>query len=199
MIYLSSADDPGLVVLPTHRVVHGLPSLDWVGLMRSLQPWFEVSAMPLPSEPLVLRRHLQEAGLRAPAFGLARPGEGSLHVIRLRSGVDPGEAGLSALPAVMHRLDVVLLHELVLERALGLSKAAQEAKTNLRYLKSTEVALGVARGAGSDSQLVCFMNPTPVADVRAVCDSGHVMPQKSTFFYPKIPTGLVFYDLRPEI
>jgi uncharacterized protein (DUF1015 family) len=53
----------------------------------------------------------------------------------------------------------------------------------------------VARGEHSqdtDTQLVCFMNATPVRDVVAVCDSGEVMPQKSTFFFPKIPTGLVF-------
>jgi uncharacterized protein (DUF1015 family) len=97
----------------------------------------------------------------------------------------------------LQRLDVVLLHELVLERALGISKAAMEAKTNLRYFKSYDATHVVAREGDGDTQLVCFMNPTPVSDVRAVCDSGEVMPQKSTFFIPKIPNGLVFHDLRP--
>jgi uncharacterized protein (DUF1015 family) len=92
-------------------------------------------------------------------------------------------------------LDVVLLHELILERSLGITREAQSSLTNLRYYKSTEKALAVARDPASDVQLVCFMNATPVSDVRAVCDSGEVMPQKSTFFYPKIPTGLVFHAL----
>ena len=90
----------------------------------------------------------------------------------------------------------------MLERGLGITREAQSQNTNLRYYKSTDEALAVAAGQrpdASDVQLVCFMNPTPVADVRAVCDSGEVMPQKSTFFYPKIPTGLVFHDLRDDL
>ena len=195
MIYLSNADDPGLVVLPTHRVVHGLRSFDWDALVRSLSTWFDIQAVPMPGDSLAVRRHLEDAGKQAAAFGLAQPG-GSLHILRLRRDADLSETGVGDLPQVMQHLDVVLLHELVLEHGLGITKGAQEAKTNLRYLKSTDAALDLARGAGNDAQLVCFMNPTPVADVRAVCDSGRVMPQKSTFFYPKIPTGLVFYDLR---
>ena len=72
-----------------------------------------------------------------------------------------------------------------------------EAKTNLRYYKSYEQTHAAARAGDADTQLVCFMNPTPVADVVAVCESGEVMPQKSTFFYPKLPNGLVFHDLTP--
>ena len=56
----------------------------------------------------------------------------------------------------------------------------------------------LARAPDVDAQVVCFMNATPVADVVAVCDSGAVMPQKSTFFYPKIPTGLTFHSLDLE-
>jgi uncharacterized protein (DUF1015 family) len=119
-------------------------------------------------------------------------------VLSLRRDFDPTAAGLGSLPAALQRLDVVLLHELVIERGLGIDKPAQEAKTNLRYDKSTASALQVARSKDTDVQLVCFMNATPVSDVRAVCDSGHVMPQKSTYFYPKIPNGLVFHDLRTD-
>ena len=79
-----------------------------------------------------------------------------------------------------------------------LTKEAQAAKTNLRYYKSYESSIDVATGGDGDTQLVCFMNATPVSDVVAVCDSGEVMPQKSTFFFPKIPNGLVFYDLASE-
>jgi uncharacterized protein (DUF1015 family) len=122
-----------------------------------------------------------------------------MHTLTLKSDYDPAAAGLGDLPGALQRLDVALLHELVLEKALGIDKAAQAAKTNLRYYKSSEAALAVAgdaaSGDGAPAQLVCFMNATPVSDVVAVCDSGEVMPQKSTFFYPKIPTGLVFHDL----
>lgn len=196
MIYLSNLDDPGLVVLPTHRLVHGLSSVDLAAALSSVEPWFSHREEPLPGDAAAMRRALATDG---PAtFGLAVPGAGTLHVLRLRDGFDPAAAGLSTLPPALQRLDVALLHELVLERALGISKAAQEAKTHLYYYKSTERALAAAAGQDDPSvQLVCLMNATPVSDVRAVCDSGHVMPQKSTFFHPKIPNGLVFHDLRP--
>jgi uncharacterized protein (DUF1015 family) len=194
MIYLSNLDDPGLVVLPTHRLVHGLPPVDLATVLEAAAPWFTHRRSPLPTDAASMREALATDG---PAtFGLARPGAGELHVLRLRDDFDPASAGLRELPAALQRLDVALLHELVLERALGITKAAQAAKTNLYYYKSTEQTLAAAAGKGApEVQLVCLMNAPPVSDVRAVCDSGQVMPQKSTFFYPKIPNGLVFHDL----
>jgi uncharacterized protein (DUF1015 family) len=194
MIYLSNLDDPGLVILPTHRLVHGLATLELPAVLEQASPWFTHRRAPLPTDAASLREALQTDG---PAtFGLTVPGTGELHVLRLRGGFDPAAAGLSALPPALAQLDVALLHELVLERVLGITKAAQEAKTNLYYYKSTEATLAAAAGKGPpEVQLVCLMNAPPVSDVRAVCDSGQVMPQKSTFFYPKIPNGLVFHDL----
>jgi uncharacterized protein (DUF1015 family) len=202
MIYLSNLDDPGLVVLPTHRLVHGLASLDLDAVVQGLARWFDVAREPLPSDASAVRTRLKAAGARGAAFGLSVPKSNELIVLSLRGDFDPAAAGLGDLPAALQRLDVALLHELVIERALGISKEAQAAKTNLYYYKSSERALAVAQGRfgtgeehDEDTQLVCFMNATPVSDVVAVCDSGQVMPQKSTFFFPKIPTGLVFRDL----
>jgi uncharacterized protein (DUF1015 family) len=196
MIYLSNLDDPELTVLPTHRLVHGLAEVDAPALVEAARAWFDIEREALPVSSAALRTRLIAAGQGGAAFGLATPGDDHWWVLRLRADFDPASAGLGALPPALQRLDVVVLHELLLERGLGISKAAQENKTNLRYYKSTDEALEVARKADTDVQLCCFMNATPVADVRAVCDSGQVMPQKSTFFHPKIPNGLVFFDLR---
>ena len=195
LIYLSNLDDPGLVVLPTHRLVHSIASFDLKTTLAALAPFFAIDEVPLPTSGAEIRSGL--ATTDGAAFGLAVPGTRTLHVLRLRADFDPAAAGLGHLHPALQRLDVALLHELVLERGLGITREAQAQNTNLRYYKSTDEALTVARGdSSSDVQLVCFMNATPVSDVRAVCDSGEVMPQKSTFFYPKIPTGLVFHDLR---
>ena len=195
MIYLSNLDDEGLVVLPTHRLVHGLDAIDLDALLASLEPWFDHAKIALPGDQASLRKTLIEAGAERAAFGLTLPGSGELHLLTVRADFDPAAAGLGELPAALQRLDVVTLHELVLERGLGITKQAQADKLNLRYYKSTPAALAVGQGThdrDADTQLVCFMNATSVHDVVAVCDSGQVMPQKSTFFYPKIPTGLVF-------
>ena len=195
MIYLSNLDDDGLVVLPTHRLVHALPKVDLPALLRSIEPWFDLKSVPVPADASALRRLLHDAAKDRPAFALGAPGGDHLTTIVLRADFDPTAAGLGHLPAALQRLDVALLHELVLERGLGITKQMQADKTNLYYYKSTDAALSVARNEHTqdkDTQLVCFMNATPVRDVVAVCDSGEVMPQKSTFFFPKIPTGLVF-------
>jgi len=202
LIYLSNLDDPGLVVLPTHRLVHSVAKFELAATLAALRPFFTITELSLPDTAAELRARLAAEAHAGAAFGLALPGARALHLLRLRPDFDPQAAGLGHLHAALQRLDVALLHELVLERGLGITREAQSQNTNLRYYKSTDEALAVARGERGDAadvQLVCFMNPTPVADVRAVCDSGEVMPQKSTFFYPKIPTGLVFHDLRDDL
>lgn len=198
MIYLSNLDDEGLVVLPTHRIVHGLEAVDLPGLVEDLGTHFDVHTEALPETPEALRATLIKAGAERAAFALSLPGASEMTVLVAKEDFDPAAAGLGELPGALQRLDVVLLHELVLERGLGITKEAQAAKTNLRYFKSTPGALDVAREGDGKAQLVCFMNATPVADVVSVCDSGHVMPQKSTFFFPKIPTGLTFRNLGDE-
>ena len=196
LIYLSNLDDPGLVVLPTHRLIHSLPALDLGAALAQVAPFFSIAREKLPESGAALRARLAAAGAAGAAFGLALPGSGELVVLALRPDFDPGAAGLGHLAPALQRLDVALLHELILERGLGVTREAQAKNTNIRYYKSTDEALALAREGGAGAQLLCFMNATPVADVRAVCDGGEVMPQKSTFFYPKIPTGLVFHDLK---
>ncbi|RMG97292.1 MAG: DUF1015 domain-containing protein [Deltaproteobacteria bacterium] len=201
MIYLSNLDDPGLVVLPTHRLVHDVPSFDAEALVDRLRAHFDVEQVALPASVGQLRERLAEAGRQGTAFALSVPGSGTAWVLSTRADFDPAKTRLAALPEALRHLDVVLLHELVLEEGLGITKDAQERKLNIYYEKSSERALEEARVPGTHHtgvQLVCFMNATPVGDVVAVCDSGEVMPQKSTFFHPKIPTGLVFHDLSPE-
>lgn len=198
MIYLSNLDDDGLVVLPTHRLVHGLASVDLDAVVKQMAAFFDVVTEDLPTDTEAMRARMAEAGKERAAFGLTVPGSGKLSILTLRADFDPAAAGLGDMASALQRLDVALLHELVLERALGITKEAQAAKANLRYYKSYESSIEVAKGGEGDTQLVCFMNATPVTDVVAVCDSGEVMPQKSTFFFPKIPNGLVFYDLADQ-
>ena len=91
---------------------------------------------------------------------------------------------------------MTLLHALVLEQALGIDRGAQESQTYLRYVKDNEQALAAAREP--DVQAVFMMNPTKVTQVMAVSEAGEVMPQKSTYFFPKIASGIVCNPLDPS-
>ena len=93
-----------------------------------------------------------------------------------------------------------LLHAGLLEDALGITPEAQAAKTNLWYPQDAAAALARVRGESADppGDVLFLMNATPVKDVRAVAEAGHVMPQKSTFFFPKVATGLAMHTLEPR-
>lgn len=193
-IFLANMDDPGLLVFATHRVVHGLANFDLSSLLERAKRWFEVSELQLDGVAAV-RAELEQRGKARPTFALAT-GDGKIHFLSLLRDVELGDVPSLKGPEVLRTLDVTLLHALVLEEILGIDRAAQEKQTNLRYVKDTGAALALARDP--TVQAVFLMNATPVAHVKAVADAGEVMPQKSTFFYPKLASGLVINPIIPS-
>jgi uncharacterized protein (DUF1015 family) len=187
-IFLCRMEDPGLAVLATHRVVHSLPSFDLEGALRRAGQFFTAEEQR-PGEPEAVRAELARRGQRGPTVGLASGGR--LFFLTLRPDANLLEAVPG--PEVLRRLDVTLLHSLLLERILGVDRAAQEKQTNLRYVKDLGQALRDAAGAGV--QAAFLLNPTRVQDLKAVADAGEVMPQKSTYFFPKLASGMVISSL----
>jgi uncharacterized protein (DUF1015 family) len=100
----------------------------------------------------------------------------------------------SAKSAALRAVDVTVLHEVLFERVLGLTPAQQ--KERLSYSSSTTEALQAV--AEQRCQAAFLLNPTPYRQVEQVCAGGETMPQKSTYFYPKLLTGLVFYSVAAE-
>lgn len=190
--FLANGDDPGLVVFPTHRLVHSLGQFDWDALLSRAGDVFSVSAHTGSIENLLARLAEQ----KSPAVAaVASGGRAALLVLRPEARLAEHPV-LSHRPEVLRATDVVLLHDGILEHILGISPDAQAKKTNLRYLQEPRAGLEVLdRGQG---QVLFLMNATDVATVRRVAEAGEVMPQKSTFFYPKVPTGLFFHTLYAE-
>ena len=204
VMFFCNMDDPGLLVFPTHRVLHGLAAFDRADLLRRASRYFTITEQPAPTSPAAsaaLRAALLAASTDGPAFALASAGAVPVAILRVRPDLDRdldhetgGPPALPLAPA-LRTLDVTVLHALVLETLLGIDRAAQERQTNLRYLKDWDLA--VAERDAPGVQAVFLMNPTKVAQVKAVADAGEVMPQKSTFFYPKIASGLVMNPIVP--
>ncbi|RMH37289.1 MAG: DUF1015 domain-containing protein [Deltaproteobacteria bacterium] len=189
-LFLANMDDAGLVVFPTHRLVHGVPGFSLEKLVAAARDAFDIDTVAGgAADAAKVRAIVTERGAARPAFGVVVPGSADLTVMAYRGDLSSASA--------TERLDVTILHDVVLEGMLGIDRAAQEAKTNLDYPKDTAVAL--ARVAAGDGQCLFVMNPTPVAAVKAVSDEGGFMPQKSTFFYPKIASGVVFRKLDESI
>jgi uncharacterized protein (DUF1015 family) len=192
-IFLANMDDPSLLVFPTHRVVHGLSGFDLGAVLERAKQFFTITQADAASAPIV-RSQLANLGKSTPSFAIAKGP--NVFYLALRKDVDLERVPSLRGPAVLRQLDVTLLHALVIEGILGIDRAAQEKQTNLRYVKDTVLALDEAADPAVDA--VLLMNPTPVAHVKAVADTGEVMPQKSTFFYPKLASGLVLNPLIPS-
>ena len=105
---------------------------------------------------------------------------------------------LGPLHPTLRSTDVAVLHSGVLENLLGISQEAQAKKTNIRYPQDARAALADLRAGTGGAQALFLMSATPVSQVRAVAEAGEVMPQKSTFFHPKVPTGLALHTLDPS-
>lgn len=188
LMALTPYDDPGLLVLPTHRLVH-LPSVP-DGALARVSRHFDAQPIDASDVDAALAR-LGDAGTRAPAFIAAGlPGGPHLLTLRDRAAVEammPAEQ----LPA-WKRLDVNVLQYGILEAVFGIDEAALTAGGAITYEQGAAPALDAVRRG--DAQLAFLLNATPIAQVASVADAGGRMPQKSTYFQPKLPTGLV---LRP--
>jgi uncharacterized protein (DUF1015 family) len=185
-------ESPGLTILPTHRVVHSLTSFDWqqfVAGARALFDWEDVPSRGGDWRPFAER--LAQAGLERPALGVYAQ-HGRLALLRLSKKADLARL-IPDLPPSLRGLDVVILHRLLLEEVLGVSRQAVREERNLRYVRELEVA--TAEVDQSKAQLCFLMNPTPIAAVRENALAGIPMPQKSTDFYPKLLSGLTIYWL----
>ena len=185
LTYLANIYDEGLIIFPIHRLVHSLEGFDAASLKQRLQEFFTVTEL---QDRAALKAFFESEPSNY-AYGVVTSGT----VFGISLKVDPFPLLDSSRPETLKRLGLVLLHDLVLGRLLGITQEAMAKQTNLLYVKDDrEVFESVASGR---VQVGFVVKPTTVEQVLAVSETGEVMPQKSTFFYPKIMTGLLFNPL----
>jgi uncharacterized protein (DUF1015 family) len=185
LMCLVALQDPGLTVFPTHRLVRGLRPDQHETLAQALRRDFEIEplestdALPTPGSDKITIGYI-DAHFRRP-FRLTLK--------------DPGvaDAALAEHAEPYRRLDTAVLEALILKGALGMSDERIDRLDGLGYARSNEEALRLVNSGEYDAAF--FMAPTPVERVQAVAAAGESMPPKSTYFYPKVPTGLVFNQL----
>ncbi len=186
MITFVNMDSDGLVILPTHRVVHSLPNFDPAAFARAAGEFFTVAELPAAEASSYID------------MLTAQPGTAFVAVTRagaclLQSKTEPVAAALAHLPERQRQLDLSCLHSIVLDRLLGLNEEKVREQTNIRYLRDAAEAVEQVRRGEAD---VAFLtNPVSIEQLREVAFAGDVMPQKSTDFYPKLLSGLTIYAL----
>ena len=193
LMFLCNMDDEGIVILPTHRGIHSLPAFseeEFAAKVRRILPMESRKGSP---EDAI--RALADAGSKGKAIAWSAGG-GRFHLISFPDPARFGGERLAKFPPELRSLDVVLLHGFLLEQVLGITPEAVTSGAAVKYYK--DPAKAVSDLSSGAIQAAFFVNPVTVEEFRNVSLSGHVLPQKSTFFYPKILTGLLIFSTRAD-
>ncbi len=189
MIYLVDMEHPGLVVFPTHRLVRDLESFNKESILNECKEYFEIEEK---TDVENMERELDvlyKQGKKA--FGFFCGGSNWIQLVL--KDFRPIKELLPDLSKASQELDVTVLHTLILEKIFKIDKENMANQINLTYTKYFEEAIeGVNSGK---FQCAFILNPTRVTEIRDVALAGEKMPQKSTYFYPKMITGLVMNEL----
>jgi uncharacterized protein (DUF1015 family) len=189
MMTLVNMDSPGMVILPTHRVVHGLPSFSSASLREGVSAYFSVEEADASVDAVRARAMLREAGRIGTAL-MAITADRAFLLTRPKP-VPPGI--FTGWSLRQQALDVVQLHKCLLENVLGISEEAIRDQKNVRYIRDIDEAMSQVRDGSAN--VAFLMNPARMSQVRDIAFAGEVLPQKSTDFYPKLLTGLTIYAL----
>jgi uncharacterized protein (DUF1015 family) len=193
MMTLVDFSDPGLVILPPHRLVRGVSRATLSQLPTGLKLFFEIEELPLKTPGVWQRVDGLLAGgetdeIRLVVFGAT---ENSLLILRLRDSAAANELMPYFHSGLYKKLSVSVLDHVILEKLLGVGGGGEE--VIISYTYSREDA--VNRVLEQEYQLAFLLSPVKPKIIKAIADAGDRMPRKSTYFYPKAPSGLVFHRL----
>jgi uncharacterized protein (DUF1015 family) len=183
LMYLSNTESDDIRILPTHRLISGLPGFDEQAIVKKLEDDFIVK----PVDDIDTLNEII-AGKQW-AFGIMF--RENAYKIRLKPEALPTLKW--NFPDEIKRLDLTILHYFIIEKVLGISGKEQRRSDLIAFDRSYSDCLKkVIKG---DAQMAIITNEVSIEDVKTVCSSGYTMPQKSTYFYPKVICGFLFSSI----
>jgi uncharacterized protein (DUF1015 family) len=198
MMYLTNMNDVGMTILPSHRLIKRCEPFLLESFLDSLKQWFEISTLPSSeadpsSQSVELKRILEEKGHSTSAIGFHCHGHTKSYLLCLKKGVRH-EMGEDLHPS-LKRLDVLVLSRFIFQKSLGFSKEDLDDEEIFHYKSDMVEALSLVNSGSY--QMAFLLNPTKIEHVKEVTGNALIMPRKSTYFYPKVLTGLVFNKIDP--
>lgn len=186
LMYLTNTEADDIRILPTHRLINGLPGFNEAAILKKLEADFII-------KPIEDADTLNEIIVGKPwAFGLMF--RENNYKVRLKPEV------LNTMPwhfpEVVKRLDLTVMHYFIIEKALGIPGKEQRQSTNISFDRSFSDCL--QKVIKAEVQLAIITNEVSIEDVKKVCASGATMPQKSTYFYPKVICGFLFSSIQED-
>jgi uncharacterized protein (DUF1015 family) len=188
LMCLVALQDPGLTIFPTHRLVKGLDDERRAALQDTLTKNFEISEIPAQE----LAPTPNDGDPTPLEMGYIKEGDERSYRLRLKDQ-SIADATLADHTEPYRHLDTGVLETLILKKALGMSDDDISHFNGMFYARDTDEAVAMVRKG--DYEAAFIMRPTPVRQVRELAAEGENMPPKSTFFYPKLLTGLLFNPL----
>jgi uncharacterized protein (DUF1015 family) len=198
MIYLSNIIDKGLTILPSHRLFKSYPDFKIEKFLSSAKKWFDISVFPFSANNQKAVKNtflaqLKEYGQNTTAIGFYHFEAEHYYVLCLRSKAreDIGDD----VHASIKKLDVLVLSRLILQRILGIKRDELDNEKIIQYKSNTNEALSSVHSG--EYQMVFLVNPTKIEQILEITGNSLIMPRKSTYFHPKILSGLVFNKIDP--
>lgn len=188
MVAMVSMSDPGLTILPTHRLIFDYQQLSSEEILSRAEEYFQVEKLPNRAE---LEKRLANSGQSIGAIGFVS--SGGYYLLNLASPDVMIDLASDRIQA-WRDLDVSILHSLLLNKIMEVDQKKIDNLENIKYLREPD--LGYDEVKGSDSAFLFILKPTRIGQVTACTDAGEKMPQKSTDFYPKIVTGFAMLPVQ---
>ena len=191
LMFFCNMEDQGLMIFPIHRLVSGLPDFDFQQFLDAVRVNFRVETDHFDAgDPVACKRVRSSLFQKGKHSFACYSGKGKIYFFSLKNSEIIDKVFPEEISKVVKVLDVSILHRLIFRNIFKMTDDDQKQQKYLKYLKSFDAALQ-AVDAGQ-AQLAFLMNPTRVTEVREVANLGEKMPQKSTYFYPKLLSGMVF-------
>jgi uncharacterized protein (DUF1015 family) len=202
MMYFTNTYDKGLIITPIHRLVLNLNLKEKINLENRLVDYFDIEEIKFSKKDEMsarkkLIRDMSKSKEGEHFFGVYIHGENKYSILRLKNERIIEKYINADKPKEWKKLDITILHALVIREILGITDKDIEAENAIKYVHNDEEAFDQVKEG--KYQLAFFMNPTKIDQVTALASKYEKMPQKSTFFFPKLLTGLVMYKMsHPE-
>jgi uncharacterized protein (DUF1015 family) len=193
VMYLSDMNDKGLTILATHRLIKEYRAFDKDVFFDKARQYFSVAEMPAAG-PVELGDALEKAGRKTSAIGFYYHASEKYYILSLLP--DAMDKSEEALHPSLKQLDVIVLTRLLLNDCLGITKEDMDNDKLIKYVSNTGDAISLIESG--DCKMAFLLNPTRIDQVKDVAGAFLTMPRKSTFFYPKVISGLVFNKIVPN-
>lgn len=185
MSYFTNAADENLIIYPTHRIIE--KEIDTNELLKKVEKYYEIEKM---TDKEAFLERIEEENKKQITTGLILKNDENYYVLKLKQGVKE----TIDTPCVLQKLDLTVLHEIVLKKELGFSQEELMAQNGVKYEKQEHVAFDSVKSGKASA---CFIMAYPkMQDIIDISQEGLRMPQKSTYFYPKLLSGVVINPLK---